>query len=101
MAIHTQQGVSVRIIRKLSNEEVVVQGIDFPKWVRDYDILRLRADGGIEEIKAAMEIAHQEHRASRMPDPVFVEAARRKFDPETEDEKEAFLERMGVVREGK
>jgi hypothetical protein len=101
MAIHTQYGVKVRILRKLANDKVVVQDIVFPTWVREYDIWRLRADGGLEEINAAVKDAHDEHRASRAPDPAFVEAARRRFDPETPGEREAFWEKIGATREGK
>jgi len=42
-----------------------------------------------------------EPRASRATDPVFVEAARRRFDPETPEEREAFWEKIGATREGK
>ena len=45
--------------------------------------------------------ASGEHRASRAPDPAFVEAARRRFDPETPEQREAFWQKIGAVREGK
>jgi hypothetical protein len=65
MAIHTQHGVKVRILRKLDNDKVVVQDMDFPTWTRNYDVWRLRADGGLEEINAAVKDAPEEHRGSR------------------------------------
>jgi hypothetical protein len=43
----------------------------------------------------------EEPRCSRAPDPAFIEAARRRFDPETPAEREAFWEKIGAVREGK
>ena len=98
MAIHTQQGVHVRILRKLNNGKVVVQDIDFPTWIRDYDIWRLRADGGIQEIQAAVKDAPTEHRGSRPIteiDPLFHDAAFRGFEPVTDGEKEALREKEG------
>jgi len=58
-------------------------------------------DYSMSEINRLFAPAEEEHRASRMPDPVFVEAARRKFDPETPEEREAFWQKVGAVREGK
>jgi len=48
----------------------------------------------------------EEHRGSRMPphmesvDPLFHDAAMREFEPESPGEREALLERMGIVVHG-
>ena len=49
----------------------------------------------------AIALGRDAPRASRAPDPAFVEAARRKFDPETPEVREAFWQKIGAVREGK
>jgi len=55
--IFTQYGEPVRIVSYgMSEDELTVriQSIDDPKWIRQHDISRLRADGGAAEIEAAI-----------------------------------------------